>query len=390
MIYRNIRLAYCLSALKSSWFWLGIWVFYYLRFTNYGGIGIIETILITTTTIAEIPTGAIADLLGKRITLIFAFIFEAAGGFLMAFAPSFPVLALSVFVMCLGGALYSGTLDALVFDSLKQVSNEKHYDKVISNVNTVQFITPAICAAIGGFMYAVSPRLPFVANAIAYSIGIILSFFLKEPSVDTQQFTVDNFIRQTKQGIFQLTKSTGIRKQTMLLLSIGFFIVISDEMLNGLLGFEFGFNEKQLGLLTAGLLFLSALASQLTPVIKRSLGNNNSLLAIALILMVSLFVSPFAGFVLGGTALLVRYSLQAIFGNISSIIVNEHTDSRYRATTLSTFNMAKNLPYVISAYLIGSLSDIYRAKNIAAVLGLLLFLLLIAQFNLKKKTLTYR
>src|SRR3989344_1850334 len=122
---RNIRIAYLLAAMKNSWFWLGIWIFYYLRFTNYAGIGLIETILIVTLTLMEIPTGAIADLLGKKKTLILAFLFELIGGLMMAIAPNFSVLAGSVFVMCVGGALYSGTLEALVYDSLKQEGNQK-------------------------------------------------------------------------------------------------------------------------------------------------------------------------------------------------------------------------------------------------------------------------
>jgi len=64
---RNITIAYTLSFLWKCWFWLGIWVFYYLRFTDYAGIGFLEAVMITTATIGEIPTGAIADILGKKI-----------------------------------------------------------------------------------------------------------------------------------------------------------------------------------------------------------------------------------------------------------------------------------------------------------------------------------
>lgn len=66
-IHKNIAIAYLLTFCKNSWFWLGIWVFYYLQFTNYAGIGIIETVLIITMTLTEIPTGAIADLFGKQL-----------------------------------------------------------------------------------------------------------------------------------------------------------------------------------------------------------------------------------------------------------------------------------------------------------------------------------
>jgi MFS family permease len=85
-VKNNITIAYVLTFAKNTWFWLGIWIFYYLRFTNYAGIGLIETVLIVTTTLTEIPTGAVADLLGKKKTLVIAFLLEAVGAYMMAFA----------------------------------------------------------------------------------------------------------------------------------------------------------------------------------------------------------------------------------------------------------------------------------------------------------------
>lgn len=66
---RNIKLIYILSILYNSWFWIGIWVLYYLRYTSYAGIGLLESVMIFTSTTTEIPTGAIADLLGRKKTL---------------------------------------------------------------------------------------------------------------------------------------------------------------------------------------------------------------------------------------------------------------------------------------------------------------------------------
>ena len=148
MAKRNVLLSYLLAFSKTTWFWLGIWIFYYLRFTDYAGIGLIETVLIVTITLAEIPTGAIADLIGKKKTLILAFLLETVGGFMMAATPNFPILLLSVFVMCVGGAFYSGTLDALVFDSLKEEGQEGTFAKKIANINTISLLSPAICGVI--------------------------------------------------------------------------------------------------------------------------------------------------------------------------------------------------------------------------------------------------
>jgi len=119
------KLYYFLAFFKNSWFWLGIWIFYYLRFTDYAGIGIIETVMITTTTLSEIPTGAIADLFGKKITLTCGFIIECVATLILATASNFLTVVFSIFVMCIGSSLYSGTIDAHVYDTLKENGKEE-------------------------------------------------------------------------------------------------------------------------------------------------------------------------------------------------------------------------------------------------------------------------
>lgn len=384
----NITIAHVLAFAKNTWFWLGIWIFYYLQFTNYAGIGIIETVLIVTTTLTEIPTGAVADLLGKKKTLIIAFLLEAIGAYMMAFAPNFQTVAWSVFVMCVGGAFYSGTLDALVFDSLKQDGNESKFDKVISNISSISLFAPAVCSIIGGLVYGIDPRLPFILNAIGYSVGFVMSFFLIEPQIDTIKFSFKNYITQTGQGLKQLFKSHEIIWQTVVLLSIGFITVISSEMVDSFVSFEFGFTDKQMGILWSVIFVISAFASQSTSYFKKILGVNRAIVAVGLLMAVTLVISPYIGLVIGGLSLILRSSLQSVFGNLASIEINNNTDSEYRATTLSTFNMIKNIPYVLTAYFIGSVSDLISAKVVSLYLGVVLIVLLITSLLGTKRNAT--
>lgn len=379
MIDRNIRIAYFLAFFKNTWFWLGIWIIYYLRFTDYAGIGIIETILVVTTTMAEVPTGAVADLFGKKNTLILAFLFETVGAFVMALTPNFELLALSVFIMSIGGAFYSGTIDALIFDTLKQKKQEFVYDKKISNINTISLIAPAICSIFGGFMYKVHPSLPFYGNAFGYLAGLIFSFLLVEPHIDTIKFSLGNYLTQTTKGIEELFKTINIKRQTILLITIGFFVVISSEMLDSFLGFEFGFNATQFGILWSVIFLISAGASQFAPLITRRVRANIAIIIVGVSIALAFMLAPLVGFIFGGILLILLASFEAIFGNLASIVVNRNTESRFRATTLSTFNMIKNIPYILSAFFIGSISSQISAKTTALYLGVLLFILILIQ-----------
>ena len=382
---RNIKIAYVLMILKNSWFWLGIWVFYYLLFTNYAGIGIIETGLIVGMTVGEIPTGALADLLGKKKTLIISFLLMSIGLFGVGLANNYIYLAIWVFLAGIGNSFYSGTFEAMLYDSLKEIKKENSYAKVIANVGSLQLIAPAIAGFLGGYLYYLSPRLPFLFHGLFYFIGFFVSFFLLEPHLDTEKFSWQNFFSQMRYGFKELTKTIEIRKQTIILLSIGGIVVIADEMINGFLGVEFGFNEQLAGIFWSVVYILSSFSSQLTSGLVNYFKEKRSLLITGSLLGITFIISPKIGLVLGGMSLLLRSSLQVIFSNLTSIFINKNTESRYRATTLSTFNMLKNIPYVMLAFFVGSLADKYSAKIIAFWLGIILFGLLIV-LSIRKRS----
>jgi len=388
-VKKNIVLSYALASLKNSWFFLGVWVFYYLRFTNYAGIGVIESVLILTLVLTEIPTGAIADLIGKKVTLIFSFFLMSACNFLMAFSPNFAFLLISVFIGGIGMSLYSGTIDALVFDSLKEEQKESRYSKVLGNMVTLQYLMMAATSSVGGFMYAIQPRLPFIASGAFYFLGFTLAFLLKEPSIDTERFSLKSFIRQNKRGFSQLFSRSNVRKATILLLTVGAFAIIADEVLNDILAVEFGFNSKQLGIFIAVVSLISAGISQLAPKIIKRFKNLDGAIFFGLLIGLTYLVSPWAGIIIGGLSLFLRVAFQTIFNNLSLVTINNFTESKDRSTTISSFNMIKSIPYILTAYFLGFLMDVFTAQKFAFILGTLMIVLILLQSfkvrNLKLK-----
>lgn len=377
---KNIKLAYVLAYLNASWFWLGIWVPYYLKFTNYAGIGLLESIMIITSTTTEIPTGAVADLLGKKKTLFLAFIFAALGNFIMGTTPNFFILACSIFIMTTGGSLYSGTLEALVYDSLKQHNQHQRFDKIVSNTQSLRNVAFAISGAIGGFLYTIAPGLPFIAVGLAYSIGSILCLFLQEPSIDSETFSLSNYLKQTKQGFQQLIKSPKISRTTAILTSTAFFVVIGIEVLNDIQVYEYHYIPEQLGIISSAMFLVAAFGSQLTLRAISFFGRLNTIFLTGLAISLSLIFSSFAPALIGTALIAIRWATQSIFENTSSTIINHNTESKYRATTISTYQVIIKFPYVLSAYFIGSIIDKYTSHNLAFGLGLGLLFVVIVQY----------
>lgn len=366
---RNVKISYILAFLFESWFWFGIWIFYYLRLTDFAGVGLAEAVMISTRLIAEIPTGAIADLIGKKKTLFLAFATSALGNLLMGLAPNYLLLLISIFVGQLASSFYSGTHEAMLYDSLKEEGKENLFSKVVANNRSITLIAHAVAGIIGGYFYVVNPSLPFYAMALLCFLGVFLVFFLREPAIDTYKFNFENFVRQTKQGFHQLF-SAGLKPYLTILLGVGFFIVIMYEIMDDSLAVGYGFQPTQLAYLWATVSILAAIISQSTPQLMNLLSPKKGILLLSFGMGLLLLLSPVKGLLLGGLLLTGRIMLQVIFKNFSVVIVNQNIQSKFRATAISSMVMITNIPYVFIAFFIGDSIDKIGAQQVAVWMGI--------------------
>lgn len=373
----NEKIAYWLSLLWRSWFWLGIWVFYYLRFTDYAGIGLLESVMITTSTLGEIPTGAIADILGKKKAVVIAFIMGATGNFFMALSPNYATLILSIVIMTLGGAFYSGSLEALVYDSLKQQRNEKRFQKVLGRMTTMQNAGMALAGITGGFLYSINVMFPFMAVGVAYLIGAILSLRLEEPKLDSEKYSWSKFVKQNVMGFKQLFSNKQSAWMSASLLVPSMFMVATENVLNDATAVELGFDSIGLGILATLIYFSGIVVAESSDKIFGKLSKKWLYVAIVIVYATTLLIIPKVGILFGAAILIARYMVQTLYGNWESVQLNQLIESRYRATTLSTYNLLRNVPYVLGATGIGYLMSAYTARQFSVYFGLVFMAMVI-------------
>jgi len=360
---RNIPLLIVIQSLYSAWFWLGIWIPYYLLFTNYAGVGIIEMVVFILVFVLEIPTGAFADIVGKKKTLMIALFLSAFGQLFMGFAQSFWYLIISIVILGFASALNSGTYDALMYDSLKTLKREKEYDKIYSRLQVATLVVMALCSAVGGYLYTINPRLPFILTGIFVLIGFVFTFFLKEPPIDTVKYSFKAYLKQNIEGFRELFRVKEAIPFIFLILGAYSFSHILMEVLDPSLLIAFSFTEAQMGVIYAFMPIISAIGVYLYPQIVKRFGKRAYLIFTFGTLIIATAISPFIGMVTALISLSYRNFFYQTIATASSDTINSFVDSKYRATTLSTFNMLKNLPYVIAAYGLGYLTDTVGAKD---------------------------
>ena len=81
-------------------------------------VGIINFMFMVGIFFLEIPTGVVADLFGRKISVIWGVVFAGIGCFVYYFSYSFWLFVTAELVIALGHCFISGALDAWVKDSL--------------------------------------------------------------------------------------------------------------------------------------------------------------------------------------------------------------------------------------------------------------------------------
>jgi MFS family permease len=124
----------------------------------------------------EVPSGALADAWSRRGLYAIGEFLTAAGYALWLIWPAFPGFALGFVLWGLGGALASGTLEALVYD---QVGDD--YARVMGRAGTIGILatlaatllaTPAL--TLGGY------RLVGIASVVVVTLGGLLALRLPD------------------------------------------------------------------------------------------------------------------------------------------------------------------------------------------------------------------
>ena len=150
-------------------------------------VGAAEGVFHVVSLLAEVPSGMMADLLGRRRVLALSGVAAALSALLMAFEQNFFWVCASMALSALAYNLVSGSQEALVYDSLKEAGQSERF----LTVETVTTQVETAGAALGKLAGALTGVLGFTAFYLV-DLGISLlrtlaAMGLREPAVTPEQ-----------------------------------------------------------------------------------------------------------------------------------------------------------------------------------------------------------
>ncbi len=383
-----------------------IWTVYLAQkgFT-YTEIGIAMACLIAANFFFEVPTGAIADIFGRKTSVLTGFILSAGFILLVPFIKSFAVLVLLFTLYGMAITFISGAYDAWVIDYLR-----KNNKKELIQDFYVKIYSISEAAALLGGIFLTGILLVFQSDKIYFFaqhafLGSDLVWFIEAAGIIFAillllLFTKEDFKRKKKKIHLQLLevfkyskKSISYVKKNPVLSNI-FISIFLVGLFIGIWGFiyqplliEFGLKMKDMGWIrsVAGItgIAIPFAAKMVVSRYKNHLKILRWTFVLDFIIIASIIF--LAGPIAGVIYTILLWNLDLFSNPILQPYIQENIPTKIRATVTSLQSMVMALGGIISSLIAGPLMDTIGAKKTMFASAFIILPIIWIYFRLKKE-----
>lgn len=367
-------------------------------------VGITMGLYSLTIVLLEVPTGGLADTIGRKRVAILAYSTILLSGLVLLGAFTFPVFLFGFMLNGVGRALSSGALDAWFVDALKAADPDIDLQPAFAKVGTFTLLSLGV-GTLGGSLipdlFSSFPAdgtaiftplsMPLAFSGIIYILLLLaVTFFVKEERTSTSENTwLEGF--QEIPGMIKTAVSLTRQNNILLFLlgvtSVSGFVLISLESFwqphfANLFGGSEG-NTFWFGVIMGGNFLVGMLGNMIVTPVSKALGKRYGLVA-------AIF-HGLRGVILIGLALqsnlpiavllfwLVYLNMGAV-NSPHSTLLNEQIPSEHRSSMLSIESLASYLGSALGGVLLGyiaeqiSISTAWMISGGALVLSLFVYL----------------
>ncbi len=376
----NIQRYIAFKVLFNSRFYYPVFTILFLDFgLTVAQFSLLNAVWAATIVMAEVPSGALADTIGRKRLVVFATLTMVIEVGLIAFLPTtnttlvFWVFLINRVLSGLAEAAASGADEALAYDALKKYGDPKEWGRVLEVVTRFQSFGFIIAMTTGAAIY--DPALMnSLANAFGFSTSLTQEITMRFPLYGTlilalgacvatsgMEEVVDTPSSVNKNGsgrftdlktAFGLTfKAGGWILSTPFVLSVILFGMLFDGTIRMVITLSSQYYrmillpESLFGILGAGVAMLGFIVPRLARTLAENRSPDTGLWLTAGLTLSGLTLMAFFIPWVGMIPALITFAAMYFNGFFVSFYINRETPSSQRATVLSFKGLSYNMAY---------------------------------------------
>ncbi len=369
---RNVYLYYAFSFLTGFYIATGTTVLFEQKLgLSYAQIFTLDAIYMLMFVLFEVPSGALADLLGRKKTILAGLVLLIIGAVATGNAQNFLHLFLSSLLWALGFSLISGASEALLYDSLK---DDKLFHRVTGRALSFSITGLALAGIVGPLLFAQYFRLPYLTSALPFAMALPVMMFYREPEAARRhRFSAVRYVEQIREGAKKAFNNRFVLWSTGAL-AIVFAVSYTFASSYQPYLIEIGFSVSQFAFILPLMFISEAFGGAWSEKITERLGETaafwGNILALGIsLLALGLIASKFA------VPILIVYGfLQGFLRPLASAYANRYIESEHRATVISVQVMVSTVAASALLFAFGFLTDRIGVVALAGVIGALVLI----------------
>lgn len=385
----NARFVYLFIEFSASMFFSMMFVVTSLYEATVAGLTPVQLILVGTTLeisafLFEVPTGVVADVSSRRLSIIIGYLLMGVGFLVEGLLPAFIPILLAQVIWGLGYTFTSGATQAWISDEV----GEEDANKLFLRGTQVGLFASLIGMGLAVLVGANNVALPLQAGALGVMfIGVILAIIMPEtgfqPTPREDRNTWQHMWHTFRQG----SAAVRAKPRLMSIVGVGLFYGMYSEGFDRL-WVKHLLDTFELPILFGGnqVAFFAVLRMAATVItifavrfVEKRVDTSSSMsIGRAMLIVTGLISVSLIGFALSSILLLslVLYLsidvLRDIAGPLQTAWVNRKLDSRVRATVHSMFGQVDAIGQVIGGPIVAMIAGLGSAVASLVTSGLLL------------------
>ena len=358
VVKKNIFNYYLAHVFSGVSFILPITILYYSSFgLSFFAIGSLESIFLLVALCLEIPTGVIADMVGRRRMSGLGMLLIATGTLIVGLGSTFFAFIFAQVLFGIGAAMRSGADTALMYDSLDTHNQAERYSRVEGVSFALFSIFGAVAAPIGAWLFVINRRLPFFLDAAFIAIAALLYGLMVEVRRPKSEPRFKPFKQVFLEGIRDIATKPIVGWYIAVTIFLSLIAAVFASLLNQPLLIANRLSVQEIGYLFVPVLVLQAIASVFAEKLEKRFKERICLFVIILLPGISLLLMG------TNVTLLLLLGLFLFSGNrgfhypIIKQFIQNRLNADTRATTLSIQNFIDSLAGIIFLPVFGFLLD---------------------------------
>ncbi len=370
---KNVKKYYLAMFFRNLWISMPVGIIYFQeRGLSFLEMGLLEAIVSAIIFLTEIPSGAFADTFGRKFSTALGMFLWGLSLILTGAFSTFNGYVITVVLMGFGDSFISGAINALFYDSLKEMNKEQDYIKYTGKREVITAVSLIIAAISGSVLYSINITLPFYAHGIALIIAGAIVFSMKEPFISAKSKTVGAQFNLIIKSLSFVWKNKIVR-----FLTIFWVLILTLPMLFVNLMEQLYLGEISIPVIYFGIIyaFTRGVIGFFAPLrykIEKKFGERGSFYGITIIFGVMFFLMVVITHPSSLIFLFFLFFTRDYTWTILDKYANDHIPSDQRATVLSIISFALNMVYMGMAVLVGYGLDHLTIFGLNALLSTML------------------